>query len=169
MARAGARARPGAGPCTCSREHAKRSPCKPLRVRQAQVWSFASLMSSGDSVATKFPLCFVWEEQLATPAVRRACNLVLCKLIDWSVRACEDGIAPLEGPNGEQFCPTSRRHDMRGKSILNGGRAVFAGWKGDGKARKTEYYGTQLCAICIYIYYGIDVYSYTGAQDRALL
>ena len=109
-----------------------------FRDAEANIWSWGSALSSQNSADTKFCLGFVWEVAMPNKRVRFEVNQEFCKFIDWCLNICESGLGPQRGFYGEDFAPNSAHAALRGKVLFNGLRAIYAGWKGDGKARKNE-------------------------------
>jgi hypothetical protein len=116
---------------------------------ESNIWSWGSAMTSQNSVETKFLLGHVWEFSMPNKDVRKRVNQEFCKYIDWCLRVCESGMGPTHGFYGEIL-----ESKLAGKELFGGWRAVFAGWKGDGKARKVEndfkraWDSTYICMNC---------------------
>lgn len=121
---------------------------------EANMWMYQSGLTKGDTVETKFFLAMIWQEQMSSKAVRLYVNRCICKYIDYCVGVCETGVGPDKGFCEETFPSGSPQDKMRGKLMFNGWRFVFAGWKGDGKARKVEnnfpraWDCTYICSDC---------------------
>ena len=103
---------------------------------EAQCLSFASAVSGGDTLESKFLFSFLFEETISDDNVRHELWKQLCMVIDWSLRICGAGECPQEGFYGEAFPVNSSRWRLRGSPCP---RALFAGWKGDGESRKIEH------------------------------
>ena len=103
---------------------------------EVNVWSWASALTLGNDLETKFPLCLVWEEDMPTKKLRYDANKVVRRYIDYCLQALESGVWPDVGFYGEPLRGSRRKAG----ELLCGGewQALFAGWKGDGKARKVE-------------------------------
>lgn len=105
---------------------------------EANMWSWASGLSHGNTVETKFPILFVWEHSMPNHRLRLAVNREVCNYINYCMEALERGSWPLKGFYGEELNSGARAR-MKGQPLCGGAwHALFAGWKGDGKARKVE-------------------------------
>ena len=105
---------------------------------EANVWSWASALTLGNDVETKLPLCIAWEEDMPDKKLRLGVNRVVCQYINYCVACMEDGRWPERGFYDEPLT-AGKRGRMKGQPLCGDRwRALFAGWKGDGKARKVE-------------------------------
>ena len=124
------------------------------RDTEANMWSWGCGLTNQNTVESKFFMTFLWQTQIFDHDLRLAANIEICKFIDWSLKICEEGVGPSKGFYGEDFDPRSVFHRLKGQELFQGWRAIFAGWKGDGKARKQEnhfsraYDSTWICMNC---------------------
>ena len=142
-----------------------------FRTVEANVFSLQSALSYGNTIDTKLLIGFVWEACMPTKALRQAVNEEFCDYVDYCAKACEEGVGPLRGFYGEENPPCA------GEVLFGDYRAVYAGWKGDMKARKKEHAFTRAwdctwvcsdCAACQPYSGGIPELTYTRVHPNAL-
>ncbi len=106
---------------------------------EANMFTWASALTRGNTVLSKFLLGFVWEWSMPTKKIRRHVNLEFCKYINFCLNALESGRGPAVGFYGENHRPGSNAAKLANQELCGGYRAVYVGWKGDQKARKNEH------------------------------
>jgi hypothetical protein len=121
---------------------------------ESNMWTWASALTRGDTNDTKILLGFVWEWAMPSKLVRYQVNEEVCKYIDFCVKALEQGKGPTLGFYNEVHPPGSSAEALADQELCGGYRAVYAGWKGDLKARKNEHNfsrawdSTFMCTDC---------------------
>eukprot|EP00959_Pyramimonas_sp_CCMP1952_P002597 53492-Pyramimonas_sp.AAC.1 len=98
---------------------------------EAQLMSFQSAWTPGDSTITKIPLVCMFEEYIKDGPLRSEFNREVCRYINYEMGILEAGVRPAMGFYGEP------RSDG-GKALCGPHRFVYAGTKSDGKSRRVE-------------------------------
>ena len=114
-------------------------------------WSWCSAVAESLNVWDyKFLYCLLPALLMQMKPVFKRINDAIAQLIGWDLRVCEGGVGPARGFYNEPFAADCSRAKLVGKQL--GYKAVFAGMKTDGKARReaqefsSHYNCTWLCA-----------------------
>ena len=66
-------------------------------------WSMASIFAEGHVFDTKFPLCVLPHQSMATDAVKQHVHTTVAKVLAWSLRVAATGVFPTKGAFDEPF------------------------------------------------------------------
>jgi len=102
--------------------------------REFDVWSISSPLVNGINIFdAKYQVIKIPAALMKSKAVKKHVMREVACFFAWNFEIMQSGIGPQAGYYGEAL--TGFRAKYIGKPFMNGYKACFTGWKGDGKAR----------------------------------